>query len=111
MSPIVWMHSVRRIVEERSYQWVHPYTGAILDVPNENNLPTFTDEHGVTYPAVLLDMTTAAMLDQVWRNLSPKNQAEFATYGLAGAVELGWQIVAKARKDETTKHQRTGEKE
>jgi hypothetical protein len=111
MSPIVWMHSVRRIVEERSYQWVHPYTGVILDVPDENNLPSFTDDKGVAYPAVLLDMTTAAMLDQVWRNLSPKNQAEFATYGLAGAVELGWQIVAKARKDETTKHQRTGEKE
>ena len=60
------MHAARRIVEERSAKWVHPYTGAILGVPDENNLPVFTDEHGVTYPAVLLDMTTAAMLDRVW---------------------------------------------
>jgi hypothetical protein len=105
MSQIVWMHTAQRIVEERSAQWVHPYTGEILNVPDENNLPTFTDEQGVTYPAVLLDMTTAVMLDRVWRNLSPKNQAEFATYGLGGAVELGWQIVAKARKDGTPHHQ------
>jgi hypothetical protein len=41
------------------------------------------------------------MLDQVWRNLSLENQAEYATYGLAGAVELGWQIIAKARKSDT----------
>ena len=109
MSQIVWLHTAQRIVEERSYQWVHPYTGEIVDVPDENNLPTFTDEQGVTYPAVLLDMTTAVMLDRVWRNLSPKNQAEFATYGLGGAVELGWQIVAKARKDRTPRHPQQGE--
>ena len=100
MSQIVWMHTARKIVEERSYQWVHPYTGEIVDVPDENNLPTFTDETGAIYPAVLLDMTTASMLDQVWRNLSPEHQAEFTTYGLGGAVELGWQIVTKARKME-----------
>jgi hypothetical protein len=109
MSQIVWMYTASKVVEERSAKWVHPYTGAILDVPDENNLPTFTDEHGVTYPAVLLDMTTAAMLDRVWRNLSPKRQAEFATYGLGGAVELGWQIVAQARKDRTPRHQQRGE--
>lgn len=104
MSQIVWMHTAQRIVEDRSAKWVHPYTGAILDVPDEHNLPTFTDEQGVAYPAVLLDMTTAAMLDQVWRNLSAERQAEFATYGLGGAVELGWQIVAKVRKDGTPPH-------
>jgi hypothetical protein len=109
MSQIVWMHTAQRIVEERSAKWVHPYTGAILDVPDENNLPTFTDEHGVAYPAVLLDMTTAAMLARVWRNLSPERQADFATYGLGGAVELGWQIVAKARKHGTPRHQQQGE--
>jgi hypothetical protein len=43
-------------------------------------------------------MQTAAMLDQVWRNLTLEHQAEFATYGLGGAVELGWQTVAKTRK-------------
>jgi len=100
MSEMAWMHSVRLVVEQRSARWVHPYTGAILDVPDENNLPEFADDQGVSYPAVLLDMQTAAMLDQVWRNLNPENQTEFATYGLAGAVELGWQIVAKARKRE-----------
>jgi hypothetical protein len=109
MSQMVWMHTAQRIVEERSAKWVHPYTGAILDVPDENNLPTFTDEQGVAYPAILLDLTTAAMLDRIWRNLSPKNQAEFATYGLGGAVELGWQIVAKARKDRTTPNRQQGE--
>jgi hypothetical protein len=100
MSEMAWMHSARNVVEERTAKWVHPYTGAILDVPDENNLPKFTDDQGVTYPAVLLDMQTASMLDQIWRNLSPEHQAEFATYGLAGAVELGWQIVAKARNRE-----------
>jgi hypothetical protein len=95
------MHTARRIVEERSYQWVHPYTSEIVDVPDENNLPTFTDETGATYPAVLLDMQTASMLDQVWQGLSPERQAEYAEYGLAGAVELGWQIVAKARKTQS----------
>jgi hypothetical protein len=93
MSQIVWMHTAQRIVEERSYQWVHPYTGEIVDVPDENNLPTFTDETDATYPAVLLDITTAAMLDHVWRNLTVENQAEFATYGLAGAIELGWKVI------------------
>jgi hypothetical protein len=28
------MHATRRIVEGRSAKWVHPYTGAILDVPD-----------------------------------------------------------------------------
>lgn len=98
MSEIVWMHSARIVVEKRSAKWVHPYTGAILDVPDENDLPQFTDDQGVSYPATLLDMQTAAMLDRIWRNLSPKHQAEYAEYGLAGAVELGWQIVTKARK-------------
>jgi hypothetical protein len=93
MSEMAWMHSARRVVEERSAKWVHPYTGEILDVPDEDNLPTFTDEKGVPYPAVFLDITTAAMLDWVWRNLSPEQQAEFATYGLAGAVELGWKVI------------------
>ena len=101
MSEMAWMHSARRVVEERSATWVHPYTGEILDVPDENNLPRFKDDQGATYRAVLLDITTAAMLDQVWRNLSPENQSEYATYGLAGAVELGWQIIAKARKSDT----------
>ena len=109
MSEIVWMHTASKVVEERSAKWVHPYTGAILDVPDENNLPTFTDDQGVTYPAVLLDIPTAAMLDRVWRNLSPERQAEFATYGLGGAVELGWQIVAKVRKDGTPRHPQQGE--
>jgi hypothetical protein len=101
MSEMAWMDSARIVVEQRSAKWVHPYSGEILDVPDENNLPTFTDDQGVSYPAVLLDMQTAAMLDQVWRNLSPDNKAEYATYGLAGAVELGWQIVTKARKSDT----------
>jgi hypothetical protein len=93
-----WMHSSRRIVEERQAYYVHPYTGAILDVPDEDDLPEFEDEDGKLFPAVLLDLTTAAMLDRVWRNLSPKNQAEYATYGLAGAVEIGWKLIAKARQ-------------
>ena len=101
MSEMAWMRSARRVVEERSAKWVHPYTGEILDVPDENNLPKFKDDQGVTYRAVLLDIQTASMLDQVWRNLSPENKAEYATYGLAGAVELGWQIIAKARKSDT----------
>jgi hypothetical protein len=100
MSEMAWMHSARIVVEEHSAKWVHPYTGAILDVPDENDLPKFSDDQGVSYPAVLLDMQTAAMLDQVWRNLSPANQAEYANYGLAGAVELGWQIIDKAQKRE-----------
>ena len=100
MSEIAWMDSARIVVEERSAKWVHPYTGAILDVPDENDLPQFSDDQGVSYPAVLLDMQTAAMLNQVWQGLSPEHQAEYAEYGLAGAVELGWQIVAKAQKRE-----------
>lgn len=92
-----WMHSARRIVEERRAYYVHPYTGAILDVDDYDDLPEFEDADGERFPAVLFDLTTAAMLDRVWRNLSPKNQAEFATYGLAGAVEIGWKLVAKAR--------------
>ena len=100
MNQMEWMHSARIVVEQRSAKWVHPYSGAILDVPDENDLPKFSDDQGISYPAVLLDMQTASMLDQIWRNLSPEHQAEFATYGLAGAVELGWQIIAKARKSE-----------
>jgi hypothetical protein len=42
MSEMAWMHSARTVVEEYSAKWVHPYTGAILDVPDENNLPKFT---------------------------------------------------------------------
>ena len=96
----MWMRAASQVVQERAARWVHPYTGAILDVPDENNLPTFLDELGTEYPAVLLDLTTASMLDHLWRNLSPENQAEYATYGLAGAVELGWKIVEKAGKRE-----------
>jgi hypothetical protein len=96
MSEMEWMHTAERIIQERSAKWVHPYTGAIVDVPDKDNLPTFTDESGDEYPAVLLDLTTASMLAEVWNNLSPKNQEEFATYGLGGAVELGWEIAGKA---------------
>lgn len=95
---IVWMHSVKRIVAERQAQYVHPYTGAILDVEDDDNLPEFPDDDGNLYPAVFLDLTTAHILDQLWRNLSPENQAEYATYGFAGAVELGWMILGEKRQ-------------
>ena len=98
MDAMHWMHTARTIVAERQAQYVHPYTGELLYIEDDAELPEFPDESGELFPAVLLDLTTAMMLDYVWNNLSPDKQAEYETYGLAGAVELGWKIVSAAKQ-------------
>ena len=93
-----WMHSARRVVEERQAYFVHPLTGAIVELEEDDDeLPEFQDDTGEWFPAVLLDMVTAKMLAWVWEHLSPEKQAEYGTYGLAGPVEIGWKIRDAAR--------------
>ena len=53
------------------------------------------DEINPGSDSIVLDMTTASMLVQVYEALSPANQAKFDAMPLTKAVDIGWKLVSK----------------
>ncbi len=105
------VQSARKALKESSYQFVRAVGGALVDdetaAAADAAIPQITADgessEAPEFPTatVMLDMTTAGMLVEVYDALSPANQAHFARTAAKASVErfvtMCWQVVEKAK--------------
>ena len=82
-----WIDQARAVVENKGYRTVDPTSG-------EQTQERWRGDNLVG-DGVVLDITTANMLVQVYDALSPENQAKFDAMPLTKAVDVAWSLVSK----------------